>query len=121
MLFERLDTVLLRVSDVLASRAWYEEKLGLKSQYFDESEKLVVFDAGPGTSLTLWELKEGDQIAQSRTAAVFPIFSTLDAKEARERLKDRGVDVGEIIAGGDVTYFTFKDPDGNQLEACQVH
>lgn len=121
MVFERLDTVLLRVSDVLASKTWYEDKLGLIPQYFDPNEKLVVFDTGPGTSLTLWELKEGDQVTRSTTAAVFPIFSTLDAIKARELLKDRGVDVGEIVAASEVTYFTFNDPDGNQLEACQVH
>jgi len=29
--------------------------------------------------------------------------------------------VGEVIEGGGVVYFTFRDLDGNLLEACQVH
>ena len=39
----------------------------------------------------------------------------------RELLAGRGVEVGPIVDGGGVTFFTFKDPDGNLLEACQVH
>lgn len=121
MVFDRLDTVLLRVADILTSKTWYEQKLGLTEQYFDPDQRLVVFDSGGGTSLTLWELNEGQQLTRSDIAVVFPIFSVKNAGIARDILQDRGVDVGDIVADGGVTYFTFKDPDGNQLEACQVH
>jgi hypothetical protein len=31
------------------------------------------------------------------------------------------VDVGDVVDSGGVTYFTFRDLDGNLLEACQVN
>ena len=57
----------------------------------------------------------------SREASTFPIFSVKDATETRRLLAVRGVDVGPLVDGGAVTFFTFKDPDGNLLEACEVH
>jgi catechol 2,3-dioxygenase-like lactoylglutathione lyase family enzyme len=120
-IFEKLDTVLLRVTDVVLAKKWYEEKLGLTEAFYDPEQKLVVFDTGDGTSLTLWELKNGEHVTRSAVAVAFPIFSTTDARTSREKLIELGVQTGEIVSDNGVTFFTFKDLDGNQLEACQVH
>ena len=120
-IFRGLDTVLLRVRDVDRARAWYQEKLGFGEPYFDAGERLAVFDLGGSTSLTLWELKPGERLADGDQPRQFPIFSVEDARTAWGLLRGRGVSVNGVVEGGGVTYFTFQDPDGNHLEACQVH
>lgn len=120
-IFGGLDTVLLRVRNIEISKRWYEEKLGFADPYYDPSERLAVFDLGGTTSLTLWELKEGESLPPSNMARPFPIFSVSDALHVKSLLRERGVAVGEILQGGGVTYFTFRDLDDNLLEACQVH
>jgi catechol 2,3-dioxygenase-like lactoylglutathione lyase family enzyme len=119
--FRGLDTVLVRVRNIDLAKRWYLEKLGLAEPYFDPAERLAVFDLGGTTSLTLWELKPGETPCSPDHARTFPIFSVADARETATLLRDRGVDVGQVVDSGGVTYFTFKDLDGNLLEACQVH
>lgn len=80
-----------------------------------------MFDLGGTTSLTLWEMEGGGRVDGPDGARPFPIFSVADARETRGVLQDRRVAVGDVLDGGGVTYFTFRDPDGNLLEACKVH
>jgi catechol 2,3-dioxygenase-like lactoylglutathione lyase family enzyme len=119
--FLGLDTVLVRVTNIEAARDWYRAALGFDEPYVDPAERLAVFSLGGTTSLTLWELKPGESLPPRTQCATFPIFSVKDANETRELLAGRGVDVGPLVAGGEVTFFTFRDPDGNLLEACEVH
>jgi catechol 2,3-dioxygenase-like lactoylglutathione lyase family enzyme len=119
--FRGLDTVLLRVKDIDLAKSWYQEKLGFSEPYFDPAERLAVFDLGGTTSLTLWELKGEEIRSAAEHTRPFPIFSVSDAHETRRVLMDRGVTAGEVIESGGVSFFTFTDPDGNLLEACQVH
>jgi catechol 2,3-dioxygenase-like lactoylglutathione lyase family enzyme len=119
--FRGLDTVLVRVRNIELAKRWYLERLGLAEPYFDPAERLVVFDLGGSTSLTLWELKVGETLCSPYHARTFPIFAVADARETSNLLRKRGVDVGQVIDSGGVTYFTFKDLDGNVLEGCQVH
>jgi catechol 2,3-dioxygenase-like lactoylglutathione lyase family enzyme len=119
--FRSLDTVLIRVRDIYMAKVWYQEKFGFAEPYFDQAERLAVFDLGGTTSLTLWELKTGETLASSDQAKPFPIFSVADAYQTWKILCERGVALDEVVQGGGVTYFTFRDLDGNLLEACQVH
>lgn len=119
--FLGLDTVLIRVTNVERARDWYRTSFDFGEPYFDPVERLAVFSLGGATSLTLWELKAGESFTSSREASIFPIFSVKDATETRRLLAARGVDVGPLVDGGAVTFFTVKDPDGNLLEACEVH
>lgn len=114
-----IDTVILRVSNIEKSKDWYVQKLGLKAIHQDEKLRLVVLDTFSPTSLTIWETDE--RIQTNPRTATYPIFRTLDAKEAYEQLKNRDVRVGELITDHVVTYFTFHDLDNNILEVCQVH
>ncbi len=119
-IFARLDTVLLRVRDFERSKSWYEQVLGFTAGFVDPQERLVVFDLGGQTSLTLWELKRGEALTPPGFACPFPIFLAADAIRAREHLLDRGVQVEMIQHSSGVSFFGFFDPDGNRLELCQV-
>lgn len=119
--FRGLDTVLVRVRDIGVATGWYQEKLGLTHPHLDPVERLAVFDLGGTTSLTLWELKGGETPCPPGHTRPFPIFSVADARQTWNLLRGRGVNVGDLVEGGGVTYFTFRDLDDNLLEACQVH
>lgn len=118
-LFGGIDTVIIRVSNIVDARDWYTQTLGLNPIWDDPSAKLVVFDTGGPTSLTLWQTEK--KIETDHHTAAYPIFSTHDASKARQLLLDRGVNAGEVITDEVTTYFFFFDPDSNTLEACQVH
>lgn len=116
-MFSRLDTLIIRVRDIAAAQRWYTETLDLDVVYADEDEKLAVLGL-EGTSLTLWQLKDGEEVPQG--AGAFPIFAVDDARAAHEGLLAKGVTVEPLQSGTGVRYFDFFDPDGNRLEACQV-
>ncbi len=118
-LLQGIDTVIIRVKDIETSKKWYQEKLGLTSLWDEPKMKLVVLDTKGPTSLTLWQTNE--KISIQRETASYPIFKTLDATALKEELLSRGIETSEIIQDDYVKYFFFYDPDGNVLEACQVH
>jgi len=114
-----IDTIIVRVSNIEISKKWYQEKLDLKPICDDPNLKLVVFDTGGPTSLTIWQTEKA--IQNNPDTSSYPIFKTLDANSANQELKEKDIKVGEVIDDGFVNYFFFYDPDGNILEACQVH
>ena len=118
-LLQGIDTVIVRVSNIETSKEWYLEKLGLALLFEDAKMKLVVLDTNSPTSLTLWQTEQTFSV--NRGTASYPIFKTPDADVLRQELLNRGIEVGEIIQDDYVKYFLFYDPDGNILEACQVH
>jgi catechol 2,3-dioxygenase-like lactoylglutathione lyase family enzyme len=118
-LLQGIDTVIVRVSSIEVSKAWYLDKLGLRSTWDDTNRKLVVLDTGSPTSLTLWQTDQ--PITVNRETASYPIFRTPDAAALRQELQNKGIDAGEVIQDEPVQYFFFYDPDGNVLEACQVN
>ena len=119
-LFDRIDTVILRVADYRTAAAWYQTHLALEIAFDDPEERLAVMGVGTGTSLTLWQWKPGENDRSADAASAFPIFAASDAAGRRERLAASGVRCSELIAGEGVRYFTFWDLDGNRLEACEV-
>lgn len=118
-LLQGIDTVIVRVSNIETSKGWYLEKLGLALLFEDVKMKLIVLDTNSPTSLTLWQTEQTFSV--NRDTASYPIFKTPDADALRQELLNREIEVGEIIQDDYVKYFLFYDPDGNILEACQVH
>lgn len=118
-LLQGIDTVIVRVSNIETAKEWYVEKLGLAVLFEAAEMKLVVLATNSPTSLTLWQTEQA--ISINRHTASYPIFKTPDAAALKRELSNRGVETGEIIQDDYVNYFFFYDPDGNILEACQVH
>jgi catechol 2,3-dioxygenase-like lactoylglutathione lyase family enzyme len=114
-IFPRLDTVTILVKDLETAKQWYEEKLELNVAFMG-GEQMVVFDTGGPTSLTLWKMNGEDA---SGNAGSFPIFYTDDACSHRDKLMERGVHCDELQQDTSSCFFSFYDPDGNRLEACQ--
>lgn len=118
-LLQGIDTVIVRVSNIEMSKDWYLNKLGLTSIWEEPKMKLIVLDTNSPTSLTLWQTDQ--PLVINRNTASYPIFRTQDAEALRQELISKGVEAEEVIQDDYVRYFFFFDPDGNVLEACQVH
>lgn len=116
-MFSRLDTVIVRVRDLAAARAWYAATLGLHAVYEDVAHGLAVLGLDGSASLTLWAVGRGEAVGPSST---YPIFGVADARAAHAHLVARGVAAGPLAGGPGVRCFRFSDPDGNPLEACEV-
>lgn len=117
MLFQGIDTVLFRVSDITAATDWYTRHLGLSVTWQDESLRLCVLDTGCAVPLTLWQA-EGPIV--HRSGSCFPIFKTADAAAARAQLVHAGVRADALETGNGVVSFRFYDEDGNMMEGCEV-
>lgn len=117
-LFEGIDTIIIRVSNLSKSIKWYSKNLGLEVLYEDDVTKIVVLDSGSPTSITLWETTEKSEI--NRNTAAYPIFKSSNASRDYSILEMRKVKLDELHDSEDITFFNFYDPDGNILEACQV-
>lgn len=117
-LVQGIDTVIIRVSDLEQSMAWYQDRLGFTTIWNDQHMKLVVLDTRGAVSITLWQTDH--KIDCHKDTASFPIFKTTDVNSLYEHMKGHGVVVEPIIRDEYVAYFVFYDPDGNMLEACQT-
>jgi catechol 2,3-dioxygenase-like lactoylglutathione lyase family enzyme len=115
----RLDTIIIRVRDWEAAADWYAEKLGFKASHTDPAQGFAVVPFNDHT-LTIWQLKPGEELPPRGSAVPYPILVTSDAEALQAALLARDVSVGPIEDVEGVRYFTFWDPDGNRLEACQV-
>jgi catechol 2,3-dioxygenase-like lactoylglutathione lyase family enzyme len=116
-MFNRLDTVIMRVRDLAAAQSWYATHLGLSTVFEDAEQGLAVLGLDGETSLTLWATPEGEPVTPSST---FPIFSVADARAAHARLVSSGAAVEPLVEGSGVRYFRVRDHDGNPIEACEV-
>lgn len=65
------------------------------------------------TSLVLYAREEMEQQDPSKIAHPSILFSTTDIESAYEKLKQNGVEVGEMLRMPFGTMFSFKDQDGN--------
>lgn len=116
-LLQGIDTVIMRVSDFVRSRDWYEHILGLQCIWVDEQMQLAVFNSNGPTSLTIWRTSTPVQVHLAATS--YPIIKTPDARALRELFLSKGIKTEELIQDDHVIYFLFFDPDGNVMEACQ--
>ncbi len=120
MIFSKVDTVIVRVANLDSAQAWYEEKLDLRPNFWDEEQKIVVMECGSETTLTLWERTPDIGAPPPPKAGSYPIFFTDDIGTAHRLLQGRGVQAGEIEGDeeGGTMWFGFTDPDGNWMEIC---
>ena len=119
MLFSKIDTVTIRVGDVVAAQSWYEDKLGLRPNYYDDEQRIVVMESDSETTFTLWEREPFDPPSPLGRRGTYPVLFTDNIEETHFALTGRGVNA-EPIAGapGEPRWFGFTDPDGNYIEVA---
>jgi catechol 2,3-dioxygenase-like lactoylglutathione lyase family enzyme len=118
----------LNVSDIAKSKAFYNEKLGLKiaTDYrIDDNNWWVslVFPGG-GATLTLSRTSKFPESVKPETMSLY--FEASDISEAYQRITKEVPDIGDIQndlfgPGSGVKFFIMKDPDGNMVHIVQSH
>lgn len=115
--FTGIDTVIIRVRDVVAASLWYTQRIGAEIVYDDAEQRLAVLEFANGSTLTLWQVDDGAEVARSST---YPTPATSDARATLAALQAQEVAVEALRETLGVIYFRFTDPDGDPLAACEV-
>ena len=110
-------TVMVPVSDQDRALEFYTDKLGMEKRadipYGEGSRWVSVAPAGADTEVALVLPREGDQVG----VEVGLGLSSKDVDADNASLRERGVDVDDVMRMGDPVppMFFFRDQDGNTL------
>jgi catechol 2,3-dioxygenase-like lactoylglutathione lyase family enzyme len=112
-----LEVVILPVSDIDRSVAFYRDQVGFELDHDTSNEHMHVVQLTPrgsGCSIVIGDLPSQNQMEPGSMKGLQLVVP--DAAAARQELVDRGVEASEITKfderdGG--TFFGFADPDGN--------
>jgi predicted enzyme related to lactoylglutathione lyase len=112
-----LEVVILPVSDIDRSIAFYRDRVGFELDHDTRTEQMHVVQLTPrgsGCSIVFGDLPSQREMQPGSIRGLQ--LCVADARAARQELIDRGVEASEIqvFAPGDGgTFFGFSDPDGN--------
>jgi catechol 2,3-dioxygenase-like lactoylglutathione lyase family enzyme len=119
-----LEVVVLPVSDIDRSIAFYRDQVGFHLDHDTHNEHMHVTQltpSGSGCSIVFGSLPAQNEMAPGSMKSLQLVVS--DAAAARQELLDRGVEVSELMViteadGG--TFFGFQDPDGNSWAVQEI-
>jgi predicted enzyme related to lactoylglutathione lyase len=119
-----LEVVVLPVSDIDRSIAFYRDQVGFTLDHITRNEHMHVAQltpVGSGCSIVIGDLPAQREMAPGSIRGLQ--LCVADAAAAREELLSRGVEASEITVfdprdGG--TFFGFSDPDGNTWAVQQL-
>ena len=119
-----LEVVVLPVSDLARSIAFYRDQVGFALDHETENEHMHVAQLTPpgsGCSIVIGTLPSQNEMAPGSMRGLQLVVP--DATAAREELLSRGVEASEITVFDDRdggTFFGFSDPDGNSWAVQQL-
>jgi len=119
-----LEVVVLPVSDIDRSIAFYRDQVGFTLDHDTRTEQMHIAQltpTGSGCSIVIGDLPSQQEMAPGSVRGLQ--LCVADAAAAREELLGRGVEASEITVfderdGG--TFFGFSDPDGNTWAVQQL-
>jgi catechol 2,3-dioxygenase-like lactoylglutathione lyase family enzyme len=119
-----LEVVVLPVSDIDRSVAFYRDQLGFALDHDTRTEHMHVVQLTPpgsGCSIVIGDLPGQTDMTPGSMRGLQLVVA--DAAVARQELLGRGVDPSEVTVfderdGG--TFFFFSDPDGNTWAVQQI-
>src|SRR5262245_124662 len=119
-----LEVVVLPVSDIDRSVAFYRDQLGFHLDHDTRNEHMHVVQLTPpgsGCSIVFGDLPAQRAMEPGSMKGLQLVVE--DANAARQELLDRGVEASEITVfderdGG--TFFGFEDPDGNSWAVQEI-
>src|SRR5436190_23024528 len=119
-----LEVVVLPVSDIDRSVAFYRDKVGFDLDHDTQNEHMHVVQLTPpgsGCSIVFGDLPAQRAMEPGSMKGLQLVVE--DAQAARAELLDRGVEVSDVTVlaesdGG--TFFGFSDPDGNSWAVQEI-
>ena len=112
-----LEVVILPVSDIDRSIAFYRDQVGFHLDHDTKNELMHVVQltpTGSGCSIVFGDLPSQREMAPGSMRGLQLVVA--DGRAAREELIGRGVECSEVMVFNDMdggTFFGFADPDGN--------
>jgi catechol 2,3-dioxygenase-like lactoylglutathione lyase family enzyme len=112
-----LEVVVLPVSDIDRSVAFYRDQVGFALDHDTKNEHMHVVQLTPpgsGCSIVFGDLPAQREMSPGSMRGLQ--LCVADAAAARAKLLERGVEASELMSFGDQdgsTFFGFADPDGN--------
>jgi len=112
-----LEVVILPVSDIDRSIAFYRDQVGFHLDHDTRNELMHVVQltpSGSGCSIVFGDLPSQREMEPGSIRGLQLVVA--DGQAAREELIGRGVDCSELMVFSDQdggTFFGFADPDGN--------
>jgi catechol 2,3-dioxygenase-like lactoylglutathione lyase family enzyme len=119
-----LEVVVLPVSDIEHSVAFYRDQVGFHLDHDTRNEQMHVAQLTPpgsGCSIVFGDLPAQNQMEPGSMKALQLVVS--DAAAARQELLDRGIEVSDLIVMAEAdggTFFGFQDPDGNSWAVQEI-
>ncbi len=108
--------VFVHVTDMGRAIRWYRDLLGLPADEQADPSTIYALPTQGGSSLLLDANHPG---TQRQDSALF-MFDTDDIEASHAFMQAKGIEmVGGIERGGGVSFFSFRDLDGNRLMVCQ--
>jgi catechol 2,3-dioxygenase-like lactoylglutathione lyase family enzyme len=119
-----LEVVVLPVSDINRSIAFYRDQVGFQLDHETHNEHMHVAQLTPpgsGCSIVFGDLPSQNQMAPGSMKALQLVVSS--AAAAHQALSDHSVEVSDLMVmveadGG--TFFAFHDPDGNSWAVQEI-
>lgn len=119
-----LEVVVLPVSDIARSVAFYRDQAGFHLDHDTHNEHMHVVQLTPqgsGCSIVFGDLASQNEMEPGSMKGLQLVVS--DASAARQELLDRRVEVSDLMVmapsdGG--TFFGFHDPDGNSWAVQEI-
>ncbi|MEX0865472.1 MAG: VOC family protein [Acidimicrobiia bacterium] len=119
-----LEVVILPVSDIDRSIAFYRDQVGFNLDHNTKTEQMHVVQLTPrgsGCSIVIGDLPAQREMTPGSIKGLQLVVPDIEA--ARRELAERGVDASDIVVfderdGG--TFFGFSDPDGNTWSVQQI-
>jgi predicted enzyme related to lactoylglutathione lyase len=119
-----LEVIIVPVSDLDRSIAFYRDQVGFHLDHDTRNEQMHVAQLTPqgsGCSIVIGSLPSQNQMTPGSLHGLQLVVA--DAATARAELMDRGVECSEVTVfderdGG--TFFGFSDPDGNSWGVQQI-
>ncbi|WP_240418485.1 VOC family protein [Paenibacillus periandrae] len=113
----RIGAVFVHVTDMPKAIQWYSELLGLPI-HADSHEGTIYSLHMDGGSDLLLDSNRRDDSSQNNKTQLF--FETKKLMDSYHFVKEKGIEVvTEIEKHDNISFFTFKDPDGNILMICE--
>jgi predicted enzyme related to lactoylglutathione lyase len=113
----RIGAVFVHVTDMPKAIQWYSELLGLPI-HADSHEGTIYSLHMDGGSDLLLDSNRRDDSSQNHKTQLF--FETKKIMDSYHFVKEKGIEVvTEIEEHDNISFFTFKDPDGNILMICE--
>ena len=124
MKIDRLDHLVLTVKNIEATCAFYTTVLGMKEKTFGKGRKALTFGNQKINLHPCNEPFEPKALHPSPGSADLCFITPLSLSEVTEHVRSCGVEIIEgpvqrTGAGGTVTSFYFRDPDGNLIEVSR--